>query len=338
MKEITIFLVLIYLLQFYLISKGKKTDNSKFWLTFKSIFVTIMIILPLYLCISFFMGNIGAINNALALILLLIVAFIMFLLQWFNGIAAEKKTKSNNPDNLSIIKGKKFDFKVFIVTILLFIIISIIPSVLKTHIIKSNTIKYLNNKYGNCEFNVVNVNEIFSYDGFVSKYLTGYSIRVRSNTTNSTFDVSTDLEGEDLLDNFANVYYKQYCGKILSQKYGSLVSIENFDINKRAMYNFGHIPTIDELSEINSIDSFSIQINENFNNDTSKKIELIKKISTDLINYCNISKGIDITFFTYVPGERYYFEVHLSKDTIKIEEKDNNKKFEFKVSDIIENK
>lgn len=219
MKEILLYFFLLFIIQNFLIIEGSTSNNSKYWSTFKSIFIGIMAILPfsyMYMGYAINFSEKPDLGYALLTIFISILAFIVFFSQWIIGISFEKSAKKKFSDiSPSTIKSKSFNFKPFIITIILFVItivisysLSIFKETTTTNNIKTNTIQYLNKKYGNSNFDIINENDTYGYSGIVVKYLTGHSLLVKSNITNNIFEVKTNKDGTTFTDNFIYCYYK----------------------------------------------------------------------------------------------------------------------------------
>ena len=125
--------------------------------------------------------------------------------------------------------------------------------------------------------------------------------------------------------------------RLLSKEYNIELDIR---IREEKLHeNIGHIPTIDELSNLNAVDSIYIKIkNDNYNNDINERIDYIKQISKDLIDQFKISREINIIFRKYGFSDSYSYEVKTSKNIIKIIDEHNKTSiYEYNINDI-ENK
>lgn len=207
-----------FILQGVFIHKGK-CENKKYFSIFKSVFSAIMLSLPLYyMYIQFAIDNNSEsdLGDAILSIFGLIVTFIFFIIQWIIGLVVEKRIKKKNLESQNVIE-KKLNIKAFFITVVSFILIlglsTFVPKLNNSMLnnnIETDTIMYLNNKYGDYGFTIIDVNENYGYNGIVQKYLTGYNITVNSSSINKNFEVRTGKEHTSFFDTFIYNYYESF--------------------------------------------------------------------------------------------------------------------------------
>ena len=264
-----------------------------------------------------------------------------------------------------IIKAKskkqiKFN-KYSIITGIIFIIVSILLTILipKTEFntgnkyIKEKVIDFLNKKYGDNDYKIESIEKDYSYNGIVQKYHTGYTAKVYYPEKDLYFFI--DIEGTDPknpldfsegMTTFIERYYMKEINDFLSKKYNIEFDYLNIETNNIPT-KYGHIPTFDELIDLKVIDStksYGFQINEEikYNSelylDENKRIERVKDVTLDLIDYLNITKNICILYQYYNKNSdgqitRFYYIVKKNDNKLIIYEEDNkDNMFEYDIN------
>lgn len=205
--------------------------------------------------------------------------------------------------------------------------------------ITTHIINYLNNKYGNKNFSVIEIKKDFTYNGGALKRHTGYEATVSSSVLKKNFNIH--ISGTDLSqingvnENFIENYYNENVNEYLLQKYSL-----SFDIWIKEEYipdDCGHLPTLDELVYFNAVDEIYINVYKTdsykYDNNVNGRINHLKNLSKDLINYLNISKDITYTFTRYTNANSFRYNVLITKDTIKIINEDGKEICQFSTNE-----
>lgn len=209
-------------------------------------------------------------GDAVLYIFFLFANIISFLTIGIVGLVRKKIIEKKEE---CIDTSKKITFIIpFLLTIIIFTII-VLSGFLYSHLdkkyIKESAINYLENKYGDNDFEVINVSEEYGLNGIVSKYLVGYNIIVKSPKVNKKIIVNVDENLNEYEDNLINVYCddldfenditlkeelekeRQKLEEYLKQKYNVTVNIDYINLDEYPTdaipNNFSKIPTKDEL-------------------------------------------------------------------------------------------
>ena len=305
------FYFITFMFQVLLIHKSKYEYN-KFFPIFKSIFIAIILSFPFYYqYIQFALdaNQESDLSDGLMSILIFWGILILFILQGVVGLFIGKKIKKET-NELSNIRYKKISFKAFIITAISFILVLIfsmnIPKLIKSNIedsIETDTINYLNNKYGDYGFSVINISERYGYNGIVQKYLTGYNITINSSSINKNFQVSSGTKHESFSDDFIYSYYEDFFNsieynqinqKLLTDVNSEIDSLEKYlkQYNKISIRrltkvnidssvipdNYGKIPSIDELYKLTKQNTLNYELEIIIdNNAIDRKVYSIKE-------------------------------------------------------------
>lgn len=300
------------IIQIICIIKLKKDNNSKYWNRFMGITIANFI--------SPFLAGYILINTSLGLevifyLLFCLLLFLGNLILLIIGLVIKKDT----------VRLNKSSFYTFFCTFLLVVLILlIIPSAnnsINENTILKNSINYLNNKYGDENFQIIKIEKDYAYEGIIIKRESGYELTVSSPLLKDNFTMYADNEHFSKIKNvtefFVETYYNEKMNDYLSKEYNIELDIRIRE--EKIPETVGHIPTIDELSNSNSIDSIHIRIrNDNYDKNINKRIDYIKQISKDLIDKFKISREINIIFRKYGFSDSYSYEVQMSENIIKI--------------------
>lgn len=324
------------IIQIASIVKLKKLKDFKYWNIF--IGITIASFISDALAFNVFAGD-DTLDLGGVLISLFICGFVFVsnLILLLVGLIIKKNIKSTEikTNTNSIFIG----LLVVLSSVILLIIIPNINNKISNNSISNNVITYLNNKYGDNNFEIVNVENDYSYNGIVQKYHTGYELTVSSPLLKKNFTIYTYGTNprivNDVSEKFVENYYNETTNDYLSQKYdlefNMLVKEENIP------NNCGHIPTFNELVDYNAVSDIYITVNKNNNYnydfDDDGRIKYLKYLSFDLIKYLNISKDISIDFRRWNGENSYSYEIQVSNNVLKIID-DNDKKYEFDINDL----
>ena len=215
------------IIQIVSIVKLKKTNDSKYWNIFIGITIATFISdAPAY---SVFANNALGLSDAIACLFICGFSFICNIILLIVGLIVKRIIKSVN------IKLNRNSFFMFIVIIVInSIILFLLPIITSNITSKSrerHVINYLNNKYGNSNYRVINVYKEYSNSGMWDKYLSGYYYEIKSDYMEDTFIVSID-------DNFNYIDADYFLPVYYSQKYNFNYSLEYDDWYTSVDYDF----------------------------------------------------------------------------------------------------
>lgn len=324
------------IIQIISIVKLKKMNDSKYWNIF--IGITIASFISDALAYIVFASN-DALDLGAALICMFICGFVYIsnLILLLVGLIIKKNIKSKkiNINKSSIFIGS-------LVILLSVVLLTIIPTIYNktsNNSMSNNVITYLNNKYGDNNFEIVNVENDYSYNGIVQKYHTGYEVTVSSPLLKKNFIIYTHGTNprivNDVSERFIEDYYNEKTNEYLSQKYD--LEFNMWVKGENIPNNCGHIPTFNELVDYNAISDIYIIVkknnNYNYDFDEDGRINYLKDLSFDLIKYLNISKDVSIDFQRWANKNSYSYEIQVSSNILKIID-DNDKKYEFDINNL----
>ncbi|HCC03599.1 MAG TPA: hypothetical protein DEP51_01905 [Clostridiales bacterium] len=202
-------------------------------------------------------------------------------------------------------------------------------------------IDYLNNKYGDNSFEVIDLKKSYGYAG-INSYHEGYRAKVTSNVSEH-FEVSVlgtnPSKSRITYEGFIIKYYNKKLNEYLSNKYNLEIDLGPIDEDK-IPNDLGHIPTFNELSDNNVIDEISIDIKEDFVNkdfEENKKINYLQSVSVDLISFLDISRNISFNadFKNVLDRDLRYYKIEISDNKLKIIDQ-SKKVYEYKINDLKE--
>ncbi len=215
------------IIQIVSIVKLKKTNDSKYWNIF--IGITIATFISDALAYSVFANNALGLSDAIACLFICGFSFICNIILLIVGLIVKRIIKSVN------IKLNRNSFFMFIVIIVInSIILFLLPIITSNITSKSgerHVINYLNNKYGNSNYRVINVYKEYSNSGMWDKYLSGFYYEIKSDYMEDTFIVSID-------DNFNYIDADYFLPVYYSQKYNFNYSLEYDDWYTSVDYDF----------------------------------------------------------------------------------------------------
>lgn len=234
----------------------KKNNLEKFYNIFIglniSTFICIFINYLHFLNISIGLGE------ALEGVLICALIFIVNILLTIIGTIKNKKYKN------------KIKLKYFLKTLMIILTINtattfIVPNIVND-INHSKTEKfvlsYLENKYGDNDFEIIKMEEEYSYDGIINKYLTGFSYTVKSNKTKDSFCVSVNNHITTIeKDYFLPLYYSEK----YNLKYKSNNNFYEFEEYIAKTINYDKFKAYNIFSNyVNSINNNQIIYNDNY--------------------------------------------------------------------------
>lgn len=190
-------------------------------------------------------------------------------------------------------------------------------------------LNYLVKKYGDQGFSIKELEKEYSYEGIIHSYHTGYEATVSSNILNKNFRVyinsKISLNSKNFSDNFISNYYNEKTNEYLSRKYK--LEFNMYVKEDKIPLDCNHIPTINELVDYEALDDIYISVYKSndfmYDYDVEGRINYLKDLSKDLIDYFSISRNIDITFYRWANQDSYSYNINISNNTIKITDKNN---------------
>ncbi len=221
------------IIQIFLLNRFIKRHVEKYWYEFLGI--TIIIFLSDILAYVTLANNLATGYSEMVFICVSILCCNLIL--WISGLIIKNKTKQLNDKNDK--KIKRFPFSI-IILVCNFIIIFIAPTLLKLNNDKMSMMTYLEQKYGDGNYNVVKIRKQYSKaDGFFTGYdVSGYNYEIKSDYMENTFIIHiNNISSYISSDYFLPVYY--------SEKYNLDYELyyEYDDRTKETHYDF------DELEE-----------------------------------------------------------------------------------------
>jgi hypothetical protein len=329
--------VIEIIIQIVSIVKFKKLENSKYWNIF--IGITIASFISVALAYIIFENNdTMGLDQALKYMFICCFSFVSNLILFIIGLKLKKNLKNKNIElnEISIVTG----ILIILLSIMFLIIIPNVYSQTSNNLISNNIITYLKEKYGDNNFEIINVENDYSYNGIIEKYHSGYEVTISSPLLKDNFVIYTYGTNPTVLNNvsekFIETYYIEKTNEYLKKKYNL-----DFDMSveeKSIPNTCEHIPTFDELVDYNAIKNVFIKVYKNnyynYDYDENGRINYLKDLSLDLINYLNISKDINIKFSIWSIGNSYYYyDIQILSNTLKIVD-DNDKIYEFDINNL----
>lgn len=230
MEEV-FFLVCIVELIIQIISvfKLKKLGDSKYWNIF--IGITLASFISTIIAYSIFAINALDLSDAISALFVCGFSFISNVIILIVGLIFKKTLKTNS------VKINKNSFFVSILVILLNIFVLFCLPLGKTNVTlnsgEKQVIDYLNNKYGNGNYKVINVYNEYSNSGMWDKNLSGYYYEIKSDYMNDTFIVNIDDNFNYIdADYFLPVYYSQKNNLKYNLEYDDWSSLVDSDFSE----------------------------------------------------------------------------------------------------------
>jgi len=327
--------IILIIIQIYSVVKLKRTIDSKYWnrfigITFASFISTIISY------ITFLIDDTLDLDKAVFSILFCCLLLISNIVLLIVGLIIKKNLKSEKV-KLNI-RSIFISLIVIVVMVLILIVIPTINNKYRISSVYNNVISYLNHKYGDNSFKIVNIRNSYSYDGFGRRHA-GYELTVSSSVLEDNFTVTTG--GTRIGTNFINKYYNEITNEYLSQKYDSEINILIVEKDDNISYNLGHIPTFNELIDCNEKMDIYIGVNLKriYDYYENERIEYIKNLLFDLIDFLNISRNINnikIDFKNYSDYyNSYLYDSQILNNNLIIINR-NGSVYEFNISDLKE--
>lgn len=263
MKIITIYTYLIIaeaIAQIITIHNFKRNHKNKTWNTFLGI--TIPAFILNIVVFVFFLTNSNDFSDATMSILIGGFSLFFNIIIIIAGLII--KRKNNNK-----IDEKGLNKKTFIKTSLIIIVITLlallIPLLIQTITYKigeSHIEKYLIQKYGEANYQVVKIEKDYSYSGIIDKFVSSYNYEIKSDYTEGSFVIEVDNDTFDIKsDYFLPVYYSEQNhlnyeiyieDDLLHHNFDALLDYINSKLNKNLSY----------YTVINDLQDFGISLDD----------------------------------------------------------------------------
>lgn len=216
-------------IQIVSIVKLKKSKDSKYWNIF--IGITIASFISDALAYSVFANNALGLSDAIACLFICGFSFICNIILLIVSLIVKKTIK-----NVSIKLNRNSIFMGILIIVINSIILFVFPVITSNITLKSgerHVLSYLNDKYGNSNYRVVNVYKEYSNSGMWDKYLSGYYYEIKSDYMEDTFIVSIDDNFNYIdADYFLPVYYSQKYNFNYSLKYDDWYTSVDYDFEE----------------------------------------------------------------------------------------------------------
>ena len=224
-----LFCIIEIIIQIISIVKLKKTNDSKYWNIF--IGITIASFISNALAYSVFANNALGLSDAIACLFVCGFSFVFNIILLIVGLIVKKTIK-----NVSIKLNRTSFFMLIIIVVINSTILFLLPIITSNITAKSgerHVISYLNNKYGNSNYRVINVYKEYSNSGMWDKYLSGFYYEIKSDYMEDTFIVSIDDNFNYIdADYFLPVYYSQIYNLNYSLQYDDWYTSVDYDFEE----------------------------------------------------------------------------------------------------------
>lgn len=216
------------IIQIKLLIKLKKECISKEWYSFLG--TNIAIFISNIVAYSLFANKANGLSDAIGCLLTCGFVLVSNIILFIIGLIIKRiiKNKFKKSNKASFIKSS------IIILICNLIILFVIPGFISKNNLNTGEkfiIKYLEKKYGNSNYEVVNIYEEYCNSGMWDKYLCGYYYEVKSDYMENTFIISVD-------DNFAYIDEDFFIPVYYSQKYNLKYILEYDDWYTSIEYDF----------------------------------------------------------------------------------------------------
>lgn len=342
---ILIFFLILFILQLILFVLALKRKQKKIWEELFIIEGISLISIPIYAKI-FESLNVGSSWGELAIVLVgLIVSVIdeiFIIISIITKIILRKKIIHNQ---------EKSKLLLLISLVIVLFIICTIPDIKplldeqnRRKEISENTITYLNNRYGNGNYEIESINDL-SYC-FLCTGEKAYELIIKTDYLDEKFKIKISMDTKEIKeDSFLSEYYKKDYNKSdfnrevediiynemtnhISDNSGYKVNLEIL-INNDIQTNYGKIPTIDELKEEmkqNADITFkNFIIYKDFVDEEEFKTFMIDVYKEYLLNYKKYNEK-DLISFTFMNGNPFFEDTMYGyyKDSGYIKEQGDN--------------
>ena len=322
---IVVFYILLFIFQILLINKGKSTNQNKYWIIFKSIFFAIIVSLPfLYYRLMAIAGD--DFGYGLIGLGIIHIISISFVIQFVVGLIIKLRTKKKSDFDVEKTHGLKknllFYLLAFVITFSSILIIfgfsNIIGNIKNNNTNKSvseQTINYLNDRYGNQQFKIINISKDYTSNGGIGENFSGYIVLVESKGIR--FIVNKD-KYSGFSDQYLTAYYNDYFDnpnsvdnlkKNIKDEIDKLnkyikaeVSVSDYyyndmdEITNKSFHNSKKVPAIEELKELISDYTMEYNLKISIRNaplDDKKLEKLYRKLAKHLLTYYDDNKHLE---------------------------------------------
>ena len=238
-----IFYLIIFILLIACLVKAKKFNDEKYFKIYNGIILGVFITTYLYrIGFEIVLGD--DLNLGFAVILNMFLYLVVFinLILLVIGVVFRKKIRNNDfYDNTS----SKYTFLKSLLSVILISILTLLINYIINNngnsAIGKNAINYLNKKYGNHDYKVVEIKKEYGYNGFI-QHLDCYIVYIKSSINSSLIHVEVDPNAEVSSDNLLYTYY------------GNLNTVNNINEEVAKLQNYLN-SYVDVELEIDSYDT-----------------------------------------------------------------------------------
>ena len=326
---IFIFYVVLLIVQVIYLIKAIKSKELKSWkLLFSTIILSVSLLFLFTLLYYIYQNDIG--YDLVWYLILSIFTFVIYQLVLIISIIVrvinyKRGNIVNNSDDDSIKKSIKKNAIIIVIVFIVSLLIESVPYGIKSFNegknqakAKEEVITMLNKKYGDGNFEVEDMNVLnVCYACLFDQGIDLYEIRVKSSYLNNSFIVSLRQSDLSVLrDEFLDVYYKEKNNvdnlkvylqdkKIedfnskLSKSFNIRFSFNNVYIDDYLNMDYGHVPSISELTSFVKLYDPRIEILDNI---TSKDdlLDYLIRLTKYYIN------DVDTTSISYQSDSKYF--------------------------------
>ena len=339
---LVVVLVILFINKIKILKKEHKEKEQKLWpIYFSSLVAEATSLLGVYIIqaelvgipfSAFIVFGMICLICVIENVIFLIVGIVYFMKQKKN--IKEKKIKSRNHTLEKI-------FLTFLIIYGGMFLIAYMPKMFKTEMekyIEGYVTKYMTTKYGDGDFKVINIakdytggffGELEEQSGYYVKMKTSYTDGIIGmfidGTTKETIEISYDSlildyhRVDDFFDFQNNLMDKKI--KILDDGYKKYFDVDiDFDCYYKVPDDYGHIPSIDELVELCSIDTEHINIKVNDYVEKKNELDYLKRLAKYSMNYFNAEEEVNIYYtLNYRNG---FIKINYSTITIKLDDEE----------------
>lgn len=326
--SITIFYICLLIVQIVKLVKAIKRKDNNSWLT---LFMTIILSM-LFVIVFHAYYNIKMIHyigwNLISYAIISIIAMTFYILMLIIGIVFKMVNAKKIKKDKVLKKSLYIRAIIWVLLFITAVFLEDLPYMIKGRNdailekkAKVEIIEILNKKYGEGDFEIVNVEEknICYNCAWLAPFIYGYEFEISSKYLEDTFIIS--LTKDDFIvfdDNFLNEYYKEKenitdlknylksykideLNETIHKDYKVDINFKNTFVNNFIDKDYGYIPSIEELASNVELHDPYFEIKENL---TTKKellnylLKLTKYFIEDL-DKSNISYSQENKYFRY---------------------------------------
>lgn len=354
---LVVVLIILLIFKIKILKKGCKEKSKNLWpIYFSTLVAEVTSLLGVYIIQTELIGI--SFNDFIIFGIICLICIIENIILSILGIVCFFKQRNNIIDKN--IKTKNHTLIKIILTFLCIYVgmffVAYIPRIFKTEIekyIEDYVVEYMTEKYGDGDFKVINIAKDYT-GGFFgeTEKQKGYYVKIKTSyineiigmfidgTTKETIEISYDSlildyhKVDDIVDFQDYLMNKKI--KIVEDEYKKYFDVDiDFYCHYEVPDDYGHIPSIDELVELCSVNTNYINIdikekNLNFEN----KLEYLKMLALFSMKYFDTNEEINI-YYTWNGaynwnGKMDYIKINDDEVKIKI----NSRESVFKKEDI----